>query len=287
MKLANGVRIRSFLMICGCLVLATACAKVPSQKSYKYSYQNKMQSAGHWEKLAGEVVSKEVAPFFTNATENKPESILGVYIEDKDASAFGTAFQTYLTTKLFEKSIPVSEKPENAFTIEWSVQKVIHNSKRRNPGPPAGIFGTIAYAVGWIFGGDYYSYSEVPNTELLITVEIRNGNIIYSRTTETLYINDEDTYNYWVIPERNASVAHTFVREGALVCREPNDLFNAYGYESEASSQFNALIKEERCAVMNKPYPVTILEKKDNYSIIRSDKKPHYIYVTSHNSLGD
>lgn len=245
-----------------------------------------MQSAGHWEKLAGKVVSKDVLPFFSKSAVNKPESILGVYIEDKDGSAFGTAFQTYLTTKLFDKSIPVAESPENAFTIEWSTQKVIHNSSRQQPGPPAGVFGAVAYAIGWVFGGDYYAYGDVPNTELLITIKLTKDDIIYSRTTETLYINDKDTHNFWVLPDKNTAVAHSYVRGGALVCREPKDLEMALGYESEGNLQLNALIKEEKCAIMKKAYPVTILEDKDEYSVIRSEQKPHYIYVTTQNSLG-
>lgn len=236
MRLSGGSRIGLFLMICGCVALAAGCSKVPSQKSYSYSYQNKMQSAGHWEKLAKRVVSKEVLPYFTTSAQNKPESILGVYIADKDGSAFGTAFQTYLTTELFEKSIPVSESPENAFTIEWSTQKVIHNSERMQPGPPAGIFGAIAYGIGWIFGGDYYAYGDVPNTELLVTIKLKNNNMIYSRITETLYVNDEDTHNFWVLPDKNSDVAHSYVREGALVCREPSDLEVALDYEAEEVS---------------------------------------------------
>jgi hypothetical protein len=166
-------------MILGCTALVTACAKVPSQQSYIYSYQHKMQSAGHWEKLAKNVVSKQILPFFRKSAQHRPESILGVYIEKKDRSAFGTAFQTYLTTELFKNSIPVSEIPENAFTLNWAVQKIAHNTTRTNPGPPVGIFGLVAYTIGSFFGGDYYLYSEVPNTELLITFEIKNGNIIY------------------------------------------------------------------------------------------------------------
>lgn len=277
---------RLFVTVCVCALMAVGCSKVPSQQSYHYSFQHKMQSAEHWENLAKKVVAKQVGPLFTESAPNKPESILGVYIEDNDGSAFGTAFQTYLTTELFDKSIPVSQSPVNAFAIEWSVQKVIHDGLRKNPGPPAGIFGIIAYSVGTMFGGDFYAYGDVPKTELLITVKIKNGNITYSRTTETLYINDKDTHNYWVLPDKNTGVAHSYVREGEMVCREPSDLEKLFANDSQSILQLNALIKEGKCAIMKKAYPVTVLEKKEKYSVIRADQKPHHVYVTTHESLG-
>lgn len=273
---------RLLVMICACALIAFGCAKVPSQQSYPYSYQHKMQSADHWEKLAKKIVSKQIHPFFTN----KPDSILGVYIDDKDGSTFGTAFQTYLTTELFNKSIPVSKISQNAVVIEWSVQKVIHNSLRRNPGPPAGIFGAIAYGVGSLFGGDYYHYGDVPKTELLITIKLHSDNVIYSRTTETIYINDEDTYNYWVLPENGRGTVNSFVREGAIVCREPTDLSIMLDYDLKKNLNLNKFIEEGKCAIMKKAYPVTILEERENYLIIRSSEKPYGVYVTVKDSIG-
>lgn len=286
MRLSGGGKVQFFAMICGCILLATACAKVPSQKGFSYRYQPKMQSANHWQRLAENVVAKQIRPFFTNTAYNKPESIRGVYIEDKDRSAFGTAFETYLTTELFEKNIPVSASPADCFTIEWSVQKVVHNSKRHNPGPPAGIFGWIAYSVGSLFGADYYAYGNVPHSELLVTIKIKNENIVYSRNTETLYINDEDTQNYWVMPDKNTVVSHSFVREGSTVCRELSDLEHASEYDEQGNFQLKGLIKQRRCAITTKAYPVTIMEEKEDYVVIQSNEDPHYIYVTRRESIG-
>lgn len=279
---------RFFVMVCLFALVATACSKNPHQATYPWSYQQKMQSADHWEKLAGKVVAEQVSPIFKDSAQNKPDSILGVYINDTDKSSFGTAFQTYLTTKLFEKSIPVADTSDDSYTLEWSVQKVLHNSERKDPGQPFGFIGVAVGIVSTLFTtpDEYYKGSKVPHTELLVTIKLRIGNIVYSRKTETLYINDEDTANYWVLPEDNVSPTLASVLEGSVICREPKDLEQAYSYNAEGVLQLDNMIEDDRCAITKNTHPVTILEDMNSYYIIRSDEKPYYTYVTPRSSLG-
>jgi len=273
---------RLFLTILACALLAAACAKVPSQQSYPYSYQHRMQSADHWERLAKKVVSNQITPFFNGQS----ESIKSVYIETKDRSAFGIAFQTYLATELFKKSIPITGNLNDGVALEWSVQKVIHNGNRNNPGPPGGIIGAVVAFIGDLFGGDSYYYGNVPHTELLVTTKLKSKDMIYSRETETLYINDKDTQNYWVMPESTQQVVQAFIRNGSAVCREPADLVSAHTIDGEGYLRLNELIKQGKCILTKNPYPVTIIEKKENYVVIRSNDNPQYIYVTPHESIG-
>lgn len=277
---------RLILTVCILAVFTAACSKVPNQATYPYSYQQKMQSADHWEKLAGKVVSDQVSPFFTHIVNDMSEPIVAVHIDDQDKSSFGTAFKTYLATALFQKSIPVSKSSSGSYTLDWSVQKVLHNAERKNPGPPFGIIGGAVAAVGSLFGGDYYFWRDVPHTELLVTVKLRVGNIIYSRNTETLYINDEDTSHYWVLPEDNASPTLASVFKGSVICREPKDLDRAYSYNKEGVLQLDNVIEDGRCAIATDTHPVTILDDRNSYYIIRSDEKPYYTYVTPRSSLG-
>jgi hypothetical protein len=246
-----------------------------------------MQSADHWEKLAESMINKQVNPYFINGEGKveKPEGILGVYIQDEDKSPFGTAFQTYLTTELFNKGVPVSSSPQDCFTLEWSVQQVIHNSERNQPGPPAGIFGAAFYAVGWLFGGDYYAYGKVPHTELLVTMKVKDGNIVYSRNTETLYINDADTQNYWILPDREASYTQTYIKKGTPFCRNAADLETSILFQEQSEENLSTLVSEGKCAIANRDYQVTILEKTDKYFAIKHADKPN-IYFTSLSSLG-
>lgn len=277
---------RSLVMICICCLLLSACAKVPSQQSYPYSYQHKMQSADHWDNMAEKVVKEQVNPLFTDPKQNKPDSIIGVYVGNKDRSAFGMAFQTYLITELFNNSIPVTANPKDSYTIEWSVQKVIHESERRQPGPPGGILGAVVYFIGSLFGADFYDYGKVPHTELLVTTELVNNNIVYSRSTETLYINDVDTKNYWVLPDRGEGIAKTYVREGSTVCRNIAQLESALTPDDKELSQLQLFINEGKCAITKDNYPVTILSENEKYSVIKSLEEPYYIYVTPKESLG-
>jgi hypothetical protein len=274
---------RFIIVICMSALLVSACSKVPNQATYPYSYQQKMQSIDHWERLAYKVVGDQVRPFFKD---NSYNSNIAVYVKDDDRSAFGTAFHTYLTTELFNRGMLVSEIPADSLTIEWSVQKVFHNAERKNPGPPFGIIGLVGAALGSVVGGDYHFWSHVPHTELLVTIKLKDGNMVYSRTTESLYVNDEDTAHYWVLPDNTKGVASTFVRQGSTVCREPSDLDVAFTYNSEGTLELNHLVKEGRCAIMEKDYPVSIIEDKSQYSVIKSEESPYYIYVTPHSSLG-
>jgi hypothetical protein len=265
-------------------LFTVACSKVPSQSGYPYSYQGKLQSADHWEEIAQEMVGKQVKHFFTNPL-NRPDGILGVYIDGKDKSTFGIAFQTYLATELFENEIPVSGSPEDCFTLDWSVQKVIHQSDRAQPGPPAGIFGYIAYGIGWIFGGDYYAYGDVPHTELLVTMKVSNGNFIYSRATETLYIDDEDTSNYWVIPDSGQSVPQPYVIKGTTFCREVAQLEMALSSNNQGGTNLDKLLSDGKCAIATQDYQVTILGASDKHIAIKHANNPNIYYVTR-SSLG-
>jgi len=279
---------RLIVTVCILAVFLAACSKNPNQATYPWSYQQKMQSADHWEKLASKVVLEQVRPFFQENVQNKADSILGVYIKDIDKSSFGTAFQTYLATELFDKSIPVAETPDSAFTLEWSVQKVLHNSERKEPGQPFGFLGAAVGIVSTLVAtpDGYFKGSKVPHTELLVTVKLRIGNIVYSRKTETLYINDEDTANYWVLPEDNASPTLASVFKGSVICREPKDLDQAYSYGADGVLQLDNVIEDGRCAITTSTHPVTILDDSNSYYIIRSDEKPYYTYVTPRSSLG-
>jgi hypothetical protein len=286
---------RLILTVCILAVFTTACSKVPSQQSYPYSFQHKMQSADHWDELAEAMVKKQVGPYFTSG-ENKvplPEHIFGVYIQDKDQSPFGIAFQTYLTTELFNKGIPISSTPKDCFTLEWSVQQVIHSSDRKQPGPPGGLIGAVVYTVGWVFGADFYLMDEdnpfyrgkVPHSELLVTLKVKDGNVVYSRQTATLYIDDADAKNYWTLPDREQGYAQSVIKKGTPFCRNASDLEISLSFQEQSEVNLSTLVSEGKCAIANQDYQVTLLEKTDKYLVIKHADKPN-IYFTPRSSVG-
>jgi len=270
--------LRATFILCLMCLLTSACSKVPSQSSYPYSYQHKVQSADHWERLSQKVVKKQAFPLI-----KKMKVPYNIYIQQQDRSDFGLAFNTFLTTGFHKKGVILSEKRNSdSITLEWSVQKVRHNSDRMNPSPVAGVFGYVGYLAMEFMGGDfYYPSSPIPKTEIIVSTKLLdNKNNILSIETETFYVDDSDTSNYWFI-ESNEKIS-SYVTKGSVVCKDKGSLSLALS-ETADHTTLSTLKALKDCAIMSKNHPVNIIDSYGSYLVIRSldDAKT---YVTSASS---
>jgi len=269
---------RFLVSVCLLALFTAACSKVPAQSGYSYSSQHKVQSADHWQRLADDVVSDQIAPFLKrNQGSNK------IYIEQKDRSDFGIAFNTYLSTELFDEDIEILETyDKNAVTLEWSVQRIRHSGKRKNP--HKGIVAGIGYLAAEFFvGGDsYHANSNVPNTEIIISTKlVKNGKPL-SIETETFYVDGKDTGNYWLIEDYEQGLA--YINKGSVVCKNKRDLYFALNDDGLGYSSLSTLSALGDCTVMSKNHPVNIISNDGQSLVIRS-LDDATTYVTSPNSI--
>ena len=267
---------RNFLSVCVLILLTTACSKVPSQSSYSYSYQHKMQSANHWEQLANEVVSEQVVPFL-----KKSRSSTKIYIQENDRSDFGIAFNTYLFTRLFEKKIAVSDTyEEGAVVLKWSVQQVQHTGNRSNPMPIAGVIGFVgSVALEFVGVQSYYPYNKVPDSEILISTRLVDKNKTLSVNTETFYVEGRDAGNYWFIEENQQDIA--YIKKGSTVCKDKQSLYATVNDDGLGMSSLSLHEALGDCAVMSKNYPVNIIDNDGKSIVFRSfGDKDSYVAAT-------
>lgn len=268
---------RLFLIICLLGLLTAACSKVPSQASYPHSYQHKVQSADHWERLAKDIVSEQIVPYIKK---NKEAS--KVYLHQNDKSDFGIALHTYMLTELFDKNIEVAESySPNVAALDWSVQQVRHESGRKNPSPIGGAVGYVGYIAMEFAGFSSYSpFSKLPNSELIISAKLTNKGKAISIKTETFYVDDKDTGNYWFIEDYEKGLA--YINKGSVVCKNKSSLYSALNEDGLGYSSLKTLSALGDCAVMTKNHPVAIIGNDGQSLVIRSlDDSTTYVTAIS------
>lgn len=184
------------ILTSGCTSLFTGntYTPFPLAKNFKKSYLNKLQSAAHWNILA-ENEADEIS--------RKLNIELTVSIEkDSNESEFEEAYRKMLTSHLLRNGIKV-EDLSGDYLLACDVQVVNHEDRDLVP-PPAGSFTTLfmisqipELAVAAIpFATDNY-FAKIfdtftPNTEVLITTEIKQGTAIIQSSTHVYYFNPKD-----------------------------------------------------------------------------------------------
>lgn len=190
-------------IILSIFAILVSCAKVPKEQSHILSYQKKLQSSKHWDRIAEKV-----------ATDVESElSILGgpVFIQDHDNSQFGSTMNTLITSKLHNKGIAVSQDRKSQYKLSWNVQLVTFKANRINKG---GLLTFILLEIPQviIFGESDYR-KDKPHSEAVITFKLMKDDISLFRDTKIYYVNDEDNDHYWDIPEyadQNPTKSKTF-----------------------------------------------------------------------------
>lgn len=195
---------RTLLIAATVIPLLVGCSQIPKPATYKYSYQQKMQAAHHWEVLAQQVADS-VATEYVGIVDR------GVYVEPSTGT-FGTAFSEMLKTELVRRRIALSGNAESAAVLSFDVQIVRHRAKwphrtaRQNPGiwTAASFLGRYAAHIGRntiipagvaleLLDGTWAGVSE---HEVVITTSLEKDGAYVMRRSDMYYVNDADAAQY-------------------------------------------------------------------------------------------
>lgn len=201
--------------------LMSACSQVPKEASHSLTYQKKLQSTDHWEKVSANVSNKVINRLknelevdrmtgklgMTNGSGHvMPEPYHGgevnsfgpICIAQNDKSEFGNSIQTFLKEDFFDKGINISCSQGTPYTLEWevSINKFNSNRANYNPGLLQIIVETPVYL---LFGGDDFDINK-PHAEVVVTFLLKNNfsESTLVRDSSAFYINDEDSKQYWI-----------------------------------------------------------------------------------------
>ncbi len=211
--------------------------QTPKPVTYKYSTQQKMQAAHHWDVLAEDVACQIKTNLKKAGYLNHP-----VYIQPACGAPmgpcdqhyetpFGEGFYDLLLTQMVRQGMRVSTVENSALVVTNKVQVVYHRENRLTRALHPGLMTAVgALASGWAWvirdayehGGRYaegaamtgggltgialYDAASgmftkgVPHSEVIITTSIRDYDSYLMRKTDIYYINDADYWHYKTAP---------------------------------------------------------------------------------------
>jgi len=203
----------------GCLLLACATllagceayrSQVPVPVTHKADWQFKMQSAGHWQVLAGDVADR-----ILKAIGDRDDLLMKpLYVQPPNSRPFAMGFYKLLTSELVSRGMQVSlNRERDVVDVEFDVLSILHSSRAQRP--PIGTFTSIAAGISvaraldsmaeWIPAAigagvlaDFASgaITGVSNHEMLISVSMSYNNRYVVHTSSVYYINDPDFEQY-------------------------------------------------------------------------------------------
>lgn len=208
-------------------VVISGCSNLGLNKYQPYpqaqlpekDYQDKIQAAQHWNVLA-----KNEAGLLADSIASGTRVNISATGAD---SAFGRAYRKLLTQHLIGNGVIVNETESgSSYTIDYEAQIVSH--KGRDPlNPPAGILSAAAgsawliaqaadnwgtpglVAIPFALAGDAYLANNrdaiTPDTEVLMTTNLRHGNRIVQSSTRIYYFNPGDSSLYTPKPKAVAN----------------------------------------------------------------------------------
>lgn len=200
------------LLFCGCR------SQVPKPTSYKFSTQQKMQAAQHWDVLAQDVASQIAKKLNNRNVENRNP----LYVQNDSKLTFTDAFYDLLVGHLIDRGVPVTNNKQGAIVAQYDVQLIRHsanNSQRPWPGTHTATASTIsggievarnisgevakrvaAYSGGILLGAaidaSYGYHVKLPRNEVLITTTLEQNDRLVLKNTDIYYINDKDFWHY-------------------------------------------------------------------------------------------
>ncbi len=213
--------IRNFSIAVILLLLTAACySRVPQPVSYRYTEQQKLQAAYHWDVVARDVAA-HIVDFYSQHSDLKERNV--TIIASKE-TPFEEAFYNFLTSRLSQNNLNISLSEESPERIYYDIQVIYHRAKRPNE-RPFGLFqgelvalssvvmavsnaidkssaGTGAFAGGLALGAgllaeaDRDRFLSLPHQEVVITTSLASGDQLLNRRTDIYYISDADDYQY-------------------------------------------------------------------------------------------
>jgi len=232
------------LLVLLSIFFIASCSSVPIPINHPITTQAKVEAAQHWDVMAKDfakqitmVMKEKPWPLeiggsnaFDNSsgtgvghtleddseddvTSSFPVSSPYIYIQTNDVSDFGKAFKTYLITELSKQGYFITNSPEGALKVNWSVNKIRHKANRQ-----ASFLGKYT-ATALIGSGIYKLFDSssaywgvlatgaaldlldsaayrTPSTEIILGFTTSKDTVILSRQTQAYYVNAEDFDHY-------------------------------------------------------------------------------------------
>lgn len=172
--------------------------------------QEKIQAAEHWNVIAkheSKLIAETLGTGASAAVSPK-----------KNNAPFDRAYKNLLTQHLLNDGVAVSSNPSTAqFTIDYETQVIVHKGRDSMQLPAGTLTATAASiwlighaannwsepglaAIPFILAGDAYlannRNANTPNTEVLITTNVRYGDRLAESSTRIYYFNPGDISLY-------------------------------------------------------------------------------------------
>ncbi len=202
------VTLSLFLAGCASVYQENRYLPSPVAQTVAKSYQEKIQSAAHWDVMAQNEASEIASAIPSGGSVG--------FGDTAQRSDFGKAYKKMLTSHLIGNGVTVLDEG-GRYDLTYEVQVVKHKSRDELP-LPAGIF-SLAAGVTYIIGqaAARWTHPELlvipfsiasdlflannrdsssSNTEVLITTELRKKNEIVQSSTRVYYFNKADKSLY-------------------------------------------------------------------------------------------
>lgn len=196
-----------------CLSLLAGCAtpysEAPLATNFPTTKQSKLQAASHWNVIAGDIAQqmsaglREKRPLYVNLSAVR--------------TTFDRAFANQLISALVAEGFPVRTSPAGALSVEVDTQAVRFSANRpqyRYVGAPTALMtgvwalhsaeatvGAVLYA--GVAAADAYAWfqsefatGDTPQTEMIVTISVSDGNQYLARSTNIYYVADSDSRLY-------------------------------------------------------------------------------------------
>lgn len=204
-------------MLAGC---ATPYSEAPLATNFPTTKQEKVQAAAHWNVIAKDVANQ----ISSRLTERRPLHVL----QPAGKSAFERAFASQLVSSLVANGHTVMKQPTGALSVEIETQVVGFSPYRpqyRHAGTAtalmtgvwalhvgeatagAALYATVAAADAYSWFRSEFATGETPQTEIIVTTSVSDGNQYLSRNTSVYYVADTDKALYQAgLPVNNIKV---------------------------------------------------------------------------------
>lgn len=202
---------RILYLLVSLLLFTGGCAsQLPIPATYPISTQRKAKAAHHWDVLADDIALQTQIAAFGKDSVIKGQTL---YVRElREKTPFNQAFRNFLITRLVNRGLQVSDRPEASVLIDYDTQLIRHASNRYThiPGTltalasglwvihdivEAGVGaapGTLGLAAVADWGLGYYA-GGASHTELIVTTSIVTDNQYRLRKSSVYYIEEEDS----------------------------------------------------------------------------------------------
>lgn len=200
------------LAVCAVAGLSACASPVPVAKTYPMTFQQKMQSAHHWDVLAKHVAD-DMATWLPSSGAAGRALVIRA---SGEGSAFGRGFDGFLTTRLHERGFAIATEGFDGYRIEHQAQVIHHKGKAISlkPGTFTLLGSGVAVAklaetglsAGAVAGGAVvagiaadvasgYVTSET-STEVIVSITATDQGLVTFRRSFVFYVNDADAAQY-------------------------------------------------------------------------------------------